>query len=73
MKESKDPEKTKGGDRASPELGVVSINCYPAPDAEDRLRRLMSILLRHAARDREAESNGSPQSGALPDNAGVDA
>ena len=41
--------KSSGGD--SPELRVVEINYNPAPDAEDRLRRLFTILVKHAARD----------------------
>ena len=35
---------------------VVSVDCKPAPDVEDRLRRLFTLLLRHAAREREASS-----------------
>ena len=33
---------------------MVAINCNPAPDAEDRLRRLFTLLLEHAARERQA-------------------
>ena len=38
------------GDDA-PELRVVEINYNPGPDAQDRLRRLFTILLEYAARD----------------------
>ena len=38
----------------SPELRVVGIHFNPAPDAEDRLRRIFTILLEHAARERQA-------------------
>ncbi len=56
MKDAKSTEKPKLNDRASAELRVAAINCNPALDAEDRLRRLLSLLLRHAARDRRAEA-----------------
>ena len=36
------------------ELGVVRVFSKPAPDAEDRLRRLFTLLLKHAARERQA-------------------
>ena len=36
------------------EFGVVRVFSKPAPDAEDRLRRLFTLLLEHAARERQA-------------------
>ena len=50
MKEAKSRAQSKIGDRAPGELRVVAINCNPAPDSQDRLRRLFTILLEHAAR-----------------------
>ena len=38
------------------EFGVVRVFSKPAPDAEDRLRRLFTILLKPPAGDRQAES-----------------
>ena len=38
----------------TPEMRVVGIAFNPGPDAEDRLRRLFTILLEHAVRDRQA-------------------
>ena len=38
------------------EFGVVRIISNPAPDAEDRLRRLFTLLLEHASRERQAAS-----------------
>ena len=38
------------------EFGVVRIISRLAPDAEDRLRRLFTLLLEHAARERQAPS-----------------
>ena len=41
-------------------MRVVAINCNPAPDAQDRLRRLFTMLLEHAAKDRQAADEDSP-------------
>ena len=38
----------------------------PAPDAEDRLRRLFTLLLEHAARERRAEPGKDTLSGSRP-------
>ena len=38
------------------EFGVVRVFSNPGPDAEDRLRRLFTLLLEHAARDRQTAS-----------------
>ena len=38
------------------EFGVVRVISRPAPDAEDRLRRLFTLLLRPPAGDGQAES-----------------
>ena len=38
------------------EFGEVRVISSPAPDAEDRLRRLFTLLLEHAAREEQAES-----------------
>ena len=45
------------------ELGVVRVISKPAPDAEDRLRRLFTLLLEHAARERQA----APATDSLPE------
>ena len=45
------------------ELGVVRVFSKPAPDAEDRLRRLFTLLLKHAARERQA----APKEDSLPE------
>ena len=45
--------KTKGmppsGD--APEIGVVRVFSNPGPDAEERLRRLLSLMVRYATAD----------------------
>ena len=37
--------------RDGPDLGVVRIRSKPAPDAQDRLRRLFTLLVRYATAD----------------------
>ena len=36
------------------EIGRVRVFSKPGPDAEDRLRRLMSLLIRYATQDGQA-------------------
>ena len=38
----------------APEIGVVRVFSNPGPDAEDRLRRLLSLMVRYATRDGQA-------------------
>ena len=52
-------EKSRQNGRRMPEedaseFGVVRVISRPAPDAEDRLRRIFTILLEHAAGERQA-------------------
>ena len=37
---------------------MVGIDVNPAPDARDRLRRIFTILIEHAARERQAAPDG---------------
>ena len=61
MKEAKSRAQSKTSDRSPGELRIVAINCNPAPDAQDRLRRLFTLLLEHTARDRQiATDEDSP-------------
>ena len=73
MKEAKSRAQSKIGDRAPGELRVVAINCNPAPDAQDRLRRLFTILLEHAARERQAADDGDSPADSLPADDGAKA
>ena len=50
----------------TPEMRVVGIDVKPAPDAQDRLRRIFTILLEHAARERQAASEKDSLSDAPP-------
>ena len=49
MKEAKSTTRSKNPGGDFPELKVVGIRCNPAPDAQDRLRRLFTLLLEHTA------------------------
>ena len=68
MNDSKSQTRQKNsGDRAPGELRVVAIHSNPAPDAQDRLRRLFTLLLEHTARDRQTATDAdSPASATLP-------
>ena len=50
----------------SQELKLAGIDYNVGPDAEDRLRRIFTILLRHAARDSEAVSEKDAQAKSAP-------
>ena len=51
MEETRRQRKPTKSGRAGPEPRVVRIDCNPGPDAEDRLRRLFTLLVRLAVRD----------------------
>ena len=51
MEETKRQRKPTKSGRAGPEPRVVRIDCDPGPDAQDRLRRLFTLLVRLAAKD----------------------
>ena len=60
---SKDTQSRRGRpEGGASELGVVRVVSRPAPDAEDRLRRLFTLLLEHAAR----EGQPAPEKDSLP-------
>ena len=57
-------EKSRQSGRRMPEsdaseFGVLRVISRPAPDAEDRLRRIFTILLEHAARERQVAPDDS--------------
>ena len=62
LNDSKSKTRPKNSGKDSPELRVVGIHFNPAPDAQDRLRRIFTILLEHAATDRQAapDDNDAP-------------
>ncbi len=63
MKEAKNHTRPKTSGRDSPELRVVGIHYNPGPDAQDRLRRLFTLILEHTAEKGQtsppAEADGS--------------
>ena len=54
MEDTKTWNKRRRPEEDASEFGVVRVFSKPAPDAEDRLRRLFTLLLEHAARERQA-------------------
>ena len=65
VQHTKPQDKPKNSAKDSPEPRVVAIDCKPAPDADDRLRRVFARLLRHPAGDREPQpgTESSPDQG----------
>ena len=54
LNDSKSKARPKNSGKDSLELRVVGTHFNPAPDAQDRLRRIFTILLEHAAGERQA-------------------
>ena len=55
----KDEKKQNGGRKPRDgafEIGVITVSSRPAPDARDRLRRIITMMIKHAARDRQSET-----------------
>ena len=66
MKDTKTRNSRRRPERDPSEIGVVRVFSNPGPDAEDRLRRLFSLLVKYATSDGQAASEkGSPPG--LPD------
>ena len=65
MEETKNQHKPKGTRKDPGELRVVSIDFNPGPDAHDRLRRLFTLLVEYATRDKvpTSEADLSPGDG----------
>ena len=53
MRGRKKRDRRRRSCREGPQLRLAGIDCKPAPDAEDRLRRLFTILIRHAKEDKQ--------------------
>ncbi len=54
MKDKKRQDRRGKPHSDASEIGVVRVFSNPGPDAEDRLRRLFSLLVKYATQDREA-------------------
>ncbi len=48
MSDTKKTRKARKPRRAAQDLRVVGIHFNPGPDAQDRLRRIFTLLLKHA-------------------------
>ena len=66
MKDTKRRDQPKRSSRDSSDMRVVGIDFNPGPDAEERLRRLFTLLVKYATRDKlpvpeqDSPSNRSP-------------
>ena len=59
MKDDK-KQKKRGKPEADPlEIGVVRVFSNPGPDAEERLRRLMTLMIKYATRDGVASTSAN--------------
>ena len=56
------------------EIGVIRVSSSPGPDARDRLRRIITLMIKHAARDRQSAhgENAPPSDPQTEDHAGAD-
>ena len=61
MEDTKTRNGRKRPERDPSEIGVVRVFSNPGPDAEERLRRLVTLMIKYATRDGMATSeNASP-------------
>ena len=63
MEDTTEKNRRRKPAREEPELRFVGFDVKPAPDAQDRLCRIFTILLEHAASERHA----APAKDSLPD------
>ena len=57
MKDKNRQQKPKRPGRDAPDIGVAEVRYNPGPDAEDRLRRLFSLLVKYATQDRSPSTS----------------
>ena len=55
MKDKKKQNGRRKPRRDAFEIGAITVSSSPAPDARDRLRRIITMMIKHAARDRKSE------------------
>ena len=51
MKDKNSKKKRKTPRRGSPEIRVVRVVSRPGPDTEDRMRRLLALMVKYATQD----------------------
>ncbi len=67
-KKKQNGRRKPGGDAF--EIGVITVSSRPAPDARDRLRRIITMMIKHANRDRQvALGENAPRSDPQADDA----
>ena len=62
MKDMSGQDRRRRSEGNASELGGVRIYSNPGPDAEDRLRRLFTLLVKHATKDRPRLSQAEDSS-----------
>ena len=58
MEDMKTRNGRKRPERDPPEIGVVRVFSNPGPDAEERLRRLVTLMIKYATGNGQAEPEG---------------
>ena len=58
MEDTKTRNGRKRPERDPSEIGVVRVFSNPGPDAEERLRRLVTLMIKYATGNRQAEPEG---------------
>ena len=66
MEDKRSRKRPKNSGGTGPELRVTRVDFNPGPDAEDRLRRLFTILVKLAVKDGQPP----PQTDSSPDDDG---
>ena len=51
MAKARNPDRKKKDGRTGPAPTVVEVRCHPAVDAQERLRKIFTILAKHTAGD----------------------
>ncbi len=69
MAKTRDSERPKKSGRSGPDPTVVEVRCIPAPDAQERLRKIFTILAKRTAGDGVPEAE---EDSALEDSSEVE-
>ncbi len=62
MKDKSGQNRRRRSEGNASELGGVRVYSNPGPDADDRLRRLFTLLVKHATKDRPLPSQADESS-----------
>ena len=61
MEDTKTRNGRKRPERDPSEIGVVRVFSNPGPDAEERLRRLVTLMIKYATGNGQAEPEGDAE------------